>query len=203
MDDGKSPEVGQSCHSCRDLSKRPRQLTHGEWEGLCRKCRKQRRGLGSSGGCGRPHELSWALLWSINRKVAWWGGTKQKDQAVAPVANVTQSKLAQLAAQSADKSRDKLLRQEIVTIWKASHQRSGWTHVPKNHLTQVRNQTSFRLKRKEVWLVVANLLVSESFFLAASPRRSEHDVPVKFQQGKCYSLFYDFYLCMNRKALYP
>lgn len=143
-------------------------------------------------------ETPWTLLGSAveHKQKGGLGGREhkweQKDQAVAPVANVTQSKLVQLAAQSADKSRDKLLRQEIVTIWKASHHRRGWTRVPKNHLTQVRNQTSFRLKRKEVWLVVANLLVSESFVLAASSRRSGHDVPVKFQQGKRYSLFYDF-----------
>lgn len=34
------------------------------------------------------------------------------------------------------------------------------------------------------WLVVASLLVSESFVLA-----SARDVPVNLQQGKCCSLF--------------
>ena len=43
-----------------------------------------------------------------------------------------------------------------------------------------------------MWLVVANFLVSESFVLAACPRMSGHDVPVNFQQGTFYSLFYDF-----------
>ena len=39
--------------------------------------------------------------------------------------------------------------------------------VPKNHLTQVRTQASFVLKGERMWLVVVNILLSESFVLAA------------------------------------
>ena len=39
--------------------------------------------------------------------------------------------------------------------------------VPNNHLLQVTIQASFVLKGEEVWLVVANFMVPESFVLAA------------------------------------
>ena len=52
-------------------------------------------------------------------------------------------------------------------IWKAGRPRRWWTSVPKNHLTQLRIQASFTLKGEGMWPVVANLLVTESFVLAA------------------------------------
>ena len=52
-------------------------------------------------------------------------------------------------------------------IWKASRLRRQWTSVIKNHLFQVRMQTSFMLKGEGMWLVVANLLGQESLALGA------------------------------------
>ena len=51
-------------------------------------------------------------------------------------------------------------------MWKASRLGRWWTNVPKNPLARVRIQASFILKVDGVWLVVANILVSESFVLA-------------------------------------
>ena len=52
-------------------------------------------------------------------------------------------------------------------IQKASRLRRWWTRVPNNQPTRVRIQASFILKGEEVWLVVANFLVLESFGPAA------------------------------------
>ena len=52
-------------------------------------------------------------------------------------------------------------------IWKTSRLRRWWTSVLKHRLTQVRVQISFRLKAAAAGLVVANVLVSESFAVAA------------------------------------
>ena len=52
-------------------------------------------------------------------------------------------------------------------IQKASRLRRWQTNVLENHLTPVRIQASFILKRGEAWLVVADFLVQESFVLAA------------------------------------
>lgn len=41
-------------------------------------------------------------------------------------------------------------------------------------------------------LVAADFLVSEPFVLEACTRMSGYDVPVNFQQGIFYFLFYDF-----------
>ena len=45
-------------------------------------------------------------------------------------------------------------------ILKASRVRGWWTNVPKIQLTCLRVKASFILKGEEVWLVVANFLVS-------------------------------------------
>jgi len=52
-------------------------------------------------------------------------------------------------------------------IQKASRLRKWWTSVPKNHLARVRIQASFILKGEGLWLAVADILVLESFVLAA------------------------------------
>ena len=73
----------------------------------------------ASGGSGRPHETSWALLWSINRRVE--SGLGAKVEAERPGRGycsdiVTESKLVLLTTQQADKLRDELLGQGIVTL---------------------------------------------------------------------------------------
>ena len=45
------------------------------------------------------------------------------------------------------------------------------TNVLENRFTQVRIQASFIVNGEEVWLVVADFLVSESFVLAAVRER--------------------------------
>ena len=52
-------------------------------------------------------------------------------------------------------------------IWKASRLRRCQTSVPKNHLTPVRVEASFILKRGGGWLVITNFLVQESFVFTA------------------------------------
>ena len=51
-------------------------------------------------------------------------------------------------------------------IQKSSRPRRWWTCVSKNHLTQVRIQTSFIIKRKGVYLVAINFLMLKFFVFA-------------------------------------
>ena len=88
-------------------------------------------------------------------------------------------------------------------IQKASRPRRWRTSVPKNHLTQDRIQASFVLKGEEVWLVVTNFLVSESFVLAAVHIGQVTDVPVNLQQDKGYSLFCNSLSLYEWKSVIP
>ena len=80
---------------------------------------------------------------------------------------VTKSKLILLTARQTSKSRDKLLGQGITTLFKKPADREDGGLVFQRTIAQVRIQASFILKGKEVWLVVADFLVPESFVLAA------------------------------------
>lgn len=64
----------------------------------------------------------------------------------------TKSKLELLIIQQDNQLRDdkQMLAKNSSFIQKASRPRRQWTSVPKNHLTQVRNQTSFILKGEAV-----------------------------------------------------
>ena len=129
-------------------------------------------------------ETPWALLGSAEehkQKGGVGGGEhkwEQKDQAVAPVANVTQSKLAQLTAQSADKP---AIREEGELM-------SQRTILPKSEIRLLLDWKG----RRCGWSLQTSWCQNPLFLWLASSRRSGHDVPVKFQQGKRYSLFYDF-----------
>ena len=58
-------------------------------------------------------------------------------------------------------------------------------------------------KGKGVWLVVADLLVSEPFVLAAVRVGWVSEVPVNLQQDKCYSLFCNFLSLYEWKSVTP
>lgn len=95
MDDGKLPEVEQSCHSPRDTLR-----GQDSWlavsERNMEKMQEAKEGPGTQWWLwGDPMELPWALLWSINRKVEWEVGAQvaQKARVVAPMCNYPQAKL--------------------------------------------------------------------------------------------------------------
>ena len=69
-------------------------------------------------------------------------------------------------------------------------------------LLEVVRKASFILRGAELWLVIADFLVPESFVLTAvNVGQVKIDVLVNLQQDKCYSLFCNFYLYMNGKML--
>ena len=82
--------------------------------------------------------------------------------------SVTKSKLILITMRQANKKeRDEMLGRGIATLSRKLADREDGGLVSQNHLPQVKAQASFILKGEGVWLVVANLLVRESFVLAA------------------------------------
>ena len=74
--------------------------------------------------------------------------------------------LVLLATQQANKSRDKLLEQGIMTLCGSQQTEKMVDQCPKEP-SYLRQNSGFFLKGEGVWLVVANFLVPESFVLAA------------------------------------
>ena len=113
---------------------------------------------------------------------------------------VTGCKLMLHTTWQMNKSRDEVLGQGIVTLFRepADWETSG--RVQKTHLSQVRIQASFKLKGKVVWPVVAPFLVQEFFVLAAVHVKSGHHVPVNLQQDNVTLCSTTCYLHMDEKC---
>lgn len=109
---------------------------------------------------------------------------------------VTGSKLMLHTTWQMNKSRDEVLGQGIVTLFRepADWETSGRVS-PKNHLTRVRIQAPSKLKGKEVWLIVAPF-----FVLAAVHVQSGHNVSVNLQQDNVTLCSTTCYLHMDEKC---
>ena len=102
-----------------------------------------------------------------------------------------------------NKLRDELLgARNSNFIQKASRRRRWWTSVPKNHLTSVRIQDSFTLKRGRDVIGCCKFLGVGILYTCSFPPRSGHDVPVNLQQDS-YSLFCNVLSLYEWKNLIP